>query len=123
MQPEPDFVGGNSSSALLGALLEYDYSRGTRYRLEFDDTFHVRFEELSVEGDRAATPTLPCRVRELREGMYLVHWIVKPASIHVSLVIDLTESRIHVSAMMPPNRWEFFDSGEITRVELSTPPV
>jgi pyridoxine 5'-phosphate synthase PdxJ len=45
---------------------------------------------------------------------------VKQAGIHVSLVIDLTQSRMDVSAMMPPNRWEFFDTGEITSVTLST---
>lgn len=118
LEPQEDFIGGISSSALFGAVIEYRYSRGTRYRLSFDTDHHVRFDELSaVDGPR--TPTLPCRVRALRDGQYLVHWIVKPAGIHVSLVIDLAESRIDVSAMMPPNRWEFFDTGEITRVVLS----
>jgi hypothetical protein len=118
LEPEDDFIGGISSPALLGAVIEYRYSRGTEYRLRFDESFHVRFEELSAEGPPAQTPTLPCRVRELRAGQYLVHWIVKPASIHVSLIIDVAESRIDVSAMMPPNRWEFFDTGVITKVEL-----
>jgi hypothetical protein len=119
LEPEDDYIGGISSSALLGAVIEYRYSRGTLYRLSFDTEHHVRFEELS-RPDGPPTPTLPCRVRALRDGQYLVHWIVAPASIHVSLVIDLTESRIDVSAMMPPNRWEFFDTGEITRVELGS---
>jgi hypothetical protein len=120
LEPEDDFIGGTSSSALLGAVIEYRYSRGTEYRLSFDDSFQVRFDELSAAGLRAPTPVLSCRVRELRAGQYLVHWIVKPASIHVSLIIDLDQWRIDSSAMMPPNRWEFFDTGEITRFELGT---
>ncbi len=117
MDPETDYVGGTLSDALLGAVIEYRYTRGTEYRLTFDDSFRLRFEELSAS-DHAPTPTLSYRARALRDGQLLVHWIVKPASIHVSLVIDLDESTVHVAAMMPPNRWEFFDTAEITRVQL-----
>lgn len=117
MDPEADYVGGTMSDALLGAVIEYRYTRGTEYRLTFDDRFQLRFEELSAVR-HPPTPTLPYRARAIREGQLLVHWIVKPASIHVSLVIDLEESKVHVAAMMPPNRWEFFDTAELTRVQL-----
>lgn len=116
LDPEDDHIGGIPSLALLGTVIEYHYSDGRSYRLSFDLENHVRFDEL-WKTDGPPTPTLPCRVRALRNDQYLVHWIVKPASIHVSLVIDLAKSRIDVSAMMPPNRWEFFDTGEITRIE------
>jgi len=120
LEPQDDYVGGTSSSDLHGAVIEYRYTRGTLYRLSFSDDDNVRFDELSAGGDHPPTPTLRCRVRALRDAQYLVHWIVKQAGIHVSLVIDLTQSRIDVSAMMPPNGWEFFDTGEITSVTLST---
>jgi len=45
-----------------------------------------------------------------------VTWTVKPG-IHVTLLLDLTERVIHVSAMMPPNQWEFFDIGRLLSVE------
>ncbi len=118
LEPQNDFVGGTSSSSLLGAVIEYEYSKGTHYRLTFDDSYHVRFDELSAPTGGPPTPTLACRIRALRTDQYLVHWIVKPAGIHVSLVIDLGKSRIDVAAMMPPNRWEFFDTGTILRVQL-----
>ena len=47
-----------------------------------------------------------------------MHWIVKAASIHVTLVIDLELRTVSVGAMMPPNQWEFFDTAEIIDVEF-----
>lgn len=117
LPPHADAVDDATSDALLGCSLEYTYSTGSRYRLDFDLEHRLTFEQLGLPAGAAPpAPVLPYRIRELRPDQLLVHWIVPAAAIHVALVIDLAERRIHVSAMMPPNRWEFFDTGVITAV-------
>jgi phenolic acid decarboxylase len=121
--PEDDYIGGDLSDGLLGATVDYVYSKGNHYRLAFDRDHHVTFQFLNAPGRTEDSdfkaPVLACRVREIRAGQYLVHWLVKPASIHVALVIDTVEGRVHVSAMMPPNKWEFFDTATIRSVTYS----
>ena len=112
--PQEDKIGGPSTTELRDTCVEYAYSTGNRYRMEFGAdtlTFHL------VEGSAPPhTVTLPYRARLIRPGLYLVTWTVKPG-IHVTLLLDLTERVIHVSAMMPPNQWEFFDIGRLLSVE------
>ncbi|MEO8262737.1 MAG: hypothetical protein ABI566_09220 [Pseudolysinimonas sp.] len=120
LTPQDDFVGGRASTVLEGVTIEYVYSRGTRYRLAFGvDT--VEFAVLDHAGPDSTRPSTPpplaYRARDIRPGIVLVHWIVKPATIHVTLVLDLTLRTIHVAAMMPPNRWEFVDTGTLVRVD------
>jgi|SRR5882757_6649288 len=112
--PQDDKIGGPSTQELAGTVIEYKYSTGNHYRMEFAAdtlTFHL----LSGSSD-PHTVTLPYRARELREGQFLVCWTVKPG-IHVALITDFTQRQIHVTAMMPPNQWEFFDLGDIVQVE------
>ncbi|ANP53149.1 hypothetical protein J2Z21_006838 [Streptomyces griseochromogenes] len=113
--PQNDKIGGPSTTELAGTVIEYTYSTGNRYRMEFDPqtlTFHL------LEGSAPPhTVTLPYRARLIRCELYLVTWIVKPG-IHVTLLVDLAERLVHVSAMMPPNQWEFFDLGHISVVQL-----
>ena len=126
LPPQEDHVDGPSSTVLAGAVLEYRYTRGTRYRLTFDHDGHVTFAELDAVPGGPPAPVLDYRARELRPGLVLVHWIVKPAAIHVTLAVDLTEGTVYAAAMMPPNRWEFWDSGVIdslTRVAADGTPV
>ena len=111
--PQLDQIGGPSTAELAGTVMEYRYSAGRHYRMEFTaDT--LTFHQLSEPGVHTVGP-LSYRARKLREGLFLVCWILKPG-IHVALVVDFTERRIHVTAMMPPNQWEFFDIGEILHV-------
>lgn len=123
-EPEEDYIGGGVSDALFGATIDYTYSRGNHYQLIFDHDNHVTFHYLNAPGvtedsDHFQAPQLVYRARALRDGQYLVHWIVKPANIHVSLVVDLTEMTVTVAAMMPPNKWEFFDRATIDTVEYA----
>ncbi len=116
----PDKIGGPTTDALDGLALEYRYSTGNHYRLSFGPAgvwFH-----LLGDVDEFPRGPLPYRARELRDRMYLVSWIVRPG-IHVALVVDLDQSKIHVSAMMPPTQWEFFDIGEILAVEQADPAL
>ena len=108
--PLPDLVGGPSTTELAGTVLEYRYSTGNHYRMEFAEE-GLGFQMLN---DPAGVPIGPLayRARRLRAGLFLVCWIIKPA-VHVALVIDFAQRRVHVTAMMPPNQWEFFDIGEI----------
>jgi len=126
LTPQDDFVGGRPSTVLRGMTIEYVYSRGTRYRLAFgDDTvvFTV-VDHAGPESTRPSTPPpLPYRARDIRPGIVLVHWIVKPAAIHVSLVLDLELRTIQVAAMMPPNRWEFVDTGTLVRIDRPSESV
>jgi len=116
LPPQEDYVDGPSTTALAGAVIEYRYTRGTRYRLTFDHDGGVTFAMLDVGPGGPPAPLLPYRARELRPGLFLVHWIVKQPGIHVTLTIDLTESTLHSAAMMPPNRWEFWDAAVIESV-------
>ncbi|MEV6836325.1 MoaF N-terminal domain-containing protein [Streptomyces sp. NPDC051133] len=118
--PQDDKIGGPATTELAGTLIEYTYSTGNRYRMEFGPdtlTFHL------LEGSAPPhTVTLPYRARLVRPGLYLVTWTVKPG-IHVTLLVDLTERVVHVSAMMPPNQWEFFDIGHLTEVRQPEDPA
>ena len=119
--PEPDQVDDPRTEIMYGLVLDYTYSGGRHYQLSFDHDHHVTFAMPDVprpEGlpEGAKPPLLAYRARELKPGLVLVHWIVKQAAIHVALTIDLQGMRLHVGAMMPPNRWEFFDTAVITKV-------
>ncbi len=114
LTPRADYADGPSSPGLLNTTLEYEYSIGSSYRLMFDGDFGVTFHLLN-DGSEPRGP-LPCRVREIRPSMYLVHWLVKQFSIHVALVVDLEMSRLSVAGAMPPGQWEFFDQATDVKV-------
>ena len=120
LPPEEDEIGGVSSKDLFGAVVEYEYSTGRRYRLTFDTDDHVTFEWINqpplAEGAVFPPQTLSYRARQLRSDQFLVHWLNKQFKIHVSLVIDLAENTINVAAMMPPNSWEYWDTARIVSV-------
>lgn len=122
-----DMVGGELTTELAGSQFEYQYSTGNHYRITFVEA-GVRFEMLEGANGEAPPPPidphgnpvdvlapLPYRARKLRDDLFLVHWILRPG-IHVSLVLDLGQQRVHVAAMMPPNQWEFFDVAEMIAV-------
>lgn len=119
--PEPDQVSGPDTDIMHGLVLDYTYSGGRHYQLSFDHDHRVTFAMPDVPRpaglpEYAKPPLLSYRARELKPGLVLVHWIVKPAAIHVALTIDLDEKKLHVGAMMPPNRWEFFDTAVIDTI-------
>ena len=124
--PEPDNVTGPDSDIMHGLVLDYTYSAGRHYRLSFDHDHHVTFTMPDVPRPAglpadAKPPLLKYRARELKPGLVLVHWIVKQAAIHVALTIDLDENKLHAAAMMPPNRWEFFDTAVIHTIPRDEP--
>lgn len=123
LPPEDDEVGGVSSNALFGAVVEYEYSTGRSYRLSFDRDDHVTFEWINqpplAEGAVFPPQTLAYRARELRPELFLVHWLNKQFHIHVSLTLDLQQNSINVAAMMPPNSWEYWDTAQIVSVTRS----
>lgn len=109
----PDEIGGPSTQELAGTKLLYEYSTGRKYLLEFTpDKVAFTF----VKDPTAKKTFLPYRARKIRESLYMVHWIVKDAHIHVTLLIDLEKNHVHVSAMMPGGI-EFFDIAEIEKKE------
>jgi hypothetical protein len=124
-------IGAPSSHELDGYVLDYRYSTGHRYRLEFFDDEQVSFDMIDAGGGEPPSPApddadgnpidtaapRPCRVRKLRDGLFLVHWLVRPGpGIHVALVVDLERGEVHSAAMMPPNQWEYFDVAEMLDV-------
>ena len=109
-----DKIAGPFSDDLVGRTIEYRYSTGNHYRLAFDAK-QLTFVHLNAPEPHEPVP-LGYVARQLRPAQYLVHWAVKPASIHVALVVDLEAGTVHVSALMPGG-WEFFDSARIVNVE------
>lgn len=105
----PDEIGGGTTTDLDGSEFEYQYSTGRRYRLRFYDD-RVTFQLLS----RNAQPerTLPYLAMKIREGQFLVHWMVPGRIGHVALVIDLETRLVHVAALMPGQQ-ELFDQAGI----------
>lgn len=125
MLPEEDEIGGTSTEFLFGAVIDYEYSTGRHYRLTFDHDFNVTFAwinhpPLPAGAPEFVPPPLHYRAREIRPDLYLVHWLVKEFHIHVSLSIDVLESKIHVAAMMPPNSWEFWDTAHINSIAFDS---
>lgn len=115
--PQSDKIGGPSTTELEGVVVEYRYSTGNHYRMEF------AAETLTFDHVFPAGPTigpLPYRGRTLRDDQFLVSWIIKPG-VHVALVVDFASRQIHVAAMMPPNQWEFSDVAELISVRRPGP--
>ncbi|MCC7462811.1 MAG: MoaF N-terminal domain-containing protein [Gammaproteobacteria bacterium] len=120
-------IGGPSTREMAGLTLHYVYSGGRDYQLSFDaDT--VTFLPFRIPGDPPGTQyqpgTLKYRARLVRPGLYLVHWLVRPpqgSPIHVTLLVDLQERHVHVSALMPGGM-EFFDIAEIKTITWKKPP-
>lgn len=123
LAPHDDFIEESPlSTALHGLAIEYRYSNGRHYRLTFTDDFEVEFEylnQLEMEGEVLAVnvPPIAYRARDIRPGLTQLHWILKEANIHVSITVDFDARRMYVAAMMPPNKWEFWDSADILSVE------
>ena len=109
-----DKITGPFSGDLVGWTVEYRYSTGSHYRMAFGPG---RLTFLHLNAPQPHDPvSLAYVARQLRPRQYLVHWAVKPASIHVALVFDLDARTVHVSALMPGG-WEFFDSARIVSIE------
>ncbi|WP_404952645.1 MoaF-related domain-containing protein [Streptomyces sp. 147326] len=118
--PQPDLIAGPYTDELAGTEIEYRYSSGRHYRMEFDSGT-LAFDHLNGPAEGVRVGPLPYRARRLRDGQYLVCWTLKEPGVHVTLVVDFAHDRIDVSAMMPPNRWEFFDAGELLNVTRPQP--
>ncbi|WP_406236893.1 MoaF-related domain-containing protein [Nocardia sp. NBC_01009] len=113
----PDLIGGPSTTELAGTVIEYRYTTGNHYRMTFTAD-NLGFVLLS-DPNRHAVDAIAYRARKLREDFYLVCWTLKPG-IHVALLLDFEQRQVHVTAMMPPNQWEFFDIGEILQAERAS---
>jgi hypothetical protein len=124
--PPPE-IGGPSTKEMAGLTIHYKYSVGREYQLSFDaDT--VTFLPFRIPGDAPGTKyepgTLHYRARLIRPQLYMVHWLVRPpngGNIHVTLLIDLKERHVHVSALMPGGL-EFFDIADIQTITWKKPP-
>ena len=109
-----DKITGPFSDDLAGRTVEYRYSTGNHYRMAFG-VKQLTFLLLNAPEPHDPVP-LAYVARQLRPAQYLVHWVVKPASIHVALIFDLDAGTVHVSALMPGG-WEFFDSARIVSIQ------
>jgi phenolic acid decarboxylase len=101
---------------LAGARLVYRYSTGRRYHLDFTAE-RVTFALESQPGVWGASHSLPYRARKLRDGFYLIHWLPPHRTIHVTLLIDVNERRVHGSALLP-DKVECFDIATIEELRL-----
>ena len=104
-----DKIGGPFTTELAGTTLTYRYTTGDRYRVTFAD------RELVLEPLHAGhNPpfTIAYRARRLRDGLFLVGWATPAMALHVSLVVDVANGRVHVSALMPGGA-ELFDLAEV----------
>lgn len=115
--PPADIVVGSDTAMMDGVTLEYRYSSGREYRLDFTAE-QVTFTMLAAPVFRpefAIPVSLPYLARTIRDQLVMVHWMVPGRSGHVTLMIDFAAGSIFVSALMP-FKMEFFDVAEIHRV-------
>ena len=123
--PPPE-IGGPSTRELAGLKIHYSYSTGREYELSFDaDT--VTFMPFKMPGEAPGTKyqpgTLHYLARRIRPQLYMVHWLVRSptmGNIHVTLLVDLKERHVHVSALMPGAQ-EFFDIADIQTISWKKP--
>ena len=111
--PAPDEIGGPATTELAGTQLLYEYSTGRKYHLAFEAD-NVTF--LMIKDEKAKPFSVPYRARKVRDGLYLVHWVVKAASIHVALLLDFERGEVHVAALMPGGI-EFFDIAKVEKID------
>jgi hypothetical protein len=91
---------------MVGRTLSYSYPSGLDYRISFDEE-HVYFSvPRQLDGTRYIG--VPYRQREVRPGMYMVHWMVPGRAGHVSLVFDIEQGKVDAAALMP-GLFELFD--------------
>ena len=122
----PAEIGGPSTKEMAGLTIHYRYSTGREYELSFEaDT--VTFLPFKMPGAAPGTKfepgTLHYLARRIRPELYLVHWLVRSptmGNIHVTLLIDLQERHVHVSALMPGGM-EFFDIADIQSIRWTKP--
>lgn len=111
----PDKIGGPTTKDLAGRTFEYQYSSGIGYRLSFDEENVYFIPSDPPEAFRRAGKrylSLPYRARSIRDGLYLVHWLIAGRSGHVTLIIDLERQEVHSAALMP-GKFELFDIASI----------
>ena len=111
----PDEIGGPTTKELKGLHLQYKYTSGREYLLDFDAdtvTFHQLHDPHAKPGAPVPEPaTLPYMARKLRDRLYLVHWLNRSptmGNIHVALIVDIMKRRMYASAIMPRG-FELFD--------------
>ncbi|MFI9388494.1 MoaF-related domain-containing protein [Kutzneria sp. NPDC052558] len=114
LEEQTDVIGGPTTLALAGATVEYTYSTGGQYRMTFG-AHELVFHRWDYPGAEEIGP-VPYRAREIREELFLVSWLMKPG-VHTAMLFDFRSAAVHTTAVVPPNQWEFFDIGEITRVD------
>ncbi|KAL2846677.1 hypothetical protein BJY01DRAFT_247108 [Aspergillus pseudoustus] len=108
-----DIIGGPMSSGLVGRTFQYAYPAGIRYRISFDqDNVYFKslpHEKLPARSDKILT--LPYRARELRENLYLAHWMVAERKGHITLTFDLQKRIVNCASLMP-GEFELFEVAE-----------
>lgn len=105
--PHPqDKIGGPKSTGMSGRTLKYTYSSGLHFRISFDE-FHVFFT-VPRQTDGTWYIGVPYRQREIRPGVYLIHWLVPGRVGHVALVFDVEQKKVDAAALLH-DKCELFD--------------
>lgn len=116
--PPADIVIGSDTAMMAGVTLEYRYTSGREYRLDFTAE-RVTFTMLDAPVFKpgfGVPVSLPYLARGIRDQLVMIHWLVPGRSGHVTLMIDFAANAIFVSALMP-FKMEFFDSATIHKVD------
>jgi MoaF N-terminal domain len=99
-------VAGPFSQGLAGRTFCYTYSSGIGYRVSFD-TEKVYFIPKPCDPGQKSI-ILPYLAKELRDGLYVAHWMVPGLQGHVSVILDLVKKQA-VGAGLMPGKIELFD--------------
>jgi hypothetical protein len=96
---------------LIGFIVEYSYPSGPHYILSFKSGI-VDFRS-PWPGEKREPPKGPegdiyYKARKIKEGIYLVHWIVNWQA-HIALLFDFEEKRTICAALM--GKTELWDVG------------
>lgn len=109
LKPEhlPDKVGGPKTTGMVGRTFEYQYSTGPQYCISFSQ--ELVYFTVPPLPDGTKVLALPYQQREIRQDLFLVHWIGPGRQGHVSLVFDLEQKKVDCAALMPAGLYELFD--------------
>ena len=95
---------------MVGRTFRYTYSSGLHFRISFDEKY--AFFTVPRQSDGTWYIGRPYQQREVRPGVFLVHWLVPGRTGHVALVFDIEQKQVDAAALLH-DKSELFDRARL----------